>query len=629
MLCVAVGVQFSVLANVVAKLLVNVPLLQLMQARFLLQCLVSGGVCITLRMRGHSVHLCGHPGQQGLLALRSCLSLCGLGCFWHALRILPIGEATATMYLSPVISGFLATCLLGERLSFMFLLQATISIVGSLFILDPFDASGSPPAARGQYSIAFMVTIVGCTSFAAGDCTVRMLQNVHPMELQLYQDTATALLLLPALRGAADASMAWSTWSSSLPLVYLATFTLCGLAASVLVIVGYSLAPVSKAAPFAYLEVPSAFALQIFLFDTRPELLRLLGAALVVFAAVGRFWYEVRSGTSEEVPPKLMLPLLSNSEPSNPVTPSTCASQPTCGSAAEAEAPTSSIGHIVESNDRHVQSVRGSVAYAVFSDGKPRFWPQVTETGMPARYQCMSLENHEVEPLNGHRLSLNFVSHGLELVAYAPTRLTASTFCDDAKVERDYYQEAAALLKTVTRCDRVVVFNHARRSSTNAVDGGNGGTRDPSAFVHGDYSPDSALERLSQVLPEENQALRVCIVNVWRSMAGTVEQKPLALILNSSEAEALSLGEIRDVQTIFPGCMKCASFTRFMSYSPQHRWVVFPQMAAEEALVFKVFDSEDGTGIFHTALDDSAFLGEGVRARESIEVRAFCLWYRP
>ena len=67
--------------------------------------------------------------------------------------------------------------------------------------------------------------------------------------------------------------------------------------------------------------------------------------------------------------------------------------------------------------------------------------------------------------------------------------------------------------------------------------------------------------------------------------------------------------------------------TRF-TYRPDHEWYWFPRMTRNEALVFKVFDSDAGKPsrfTAHSAFDDPATPADAP-ARESIETRTFAFW---
>ena len=65
-----------------------------------------------------------------------------------------------------------------------------------------------------------------------------------------------------------------------------------------------------------------------------------------------------------------------------------------------------------------------------------------------------------------------------------------------------------------------------------------------------------------------------------------------------------------------------------LRYNANHRWFYFPRMRRDEALVFKVFDSErDGRARFtpHTSFEDPG-AAAGAPARQSIEARALVFY---
>jgi hypothetical protein len=65
-----------------------------------------------------------------------------------------------------------------------------------------------------------------------------------------------------------------------------------------------------------------------------------------------------------------------------------------------------------------------------------------------------------------------------------------------------------------------------------------------------------------------------------------------------------------------------------MRHSPSHRWVYFPQMRADQALLLKTYDSAvDGRARFvgHSAFEDPTTPADAHR-RESIEVRTMAFF---
>jgi len=67
--------------------------------------------------------------------------------------------------------------------------------------------------------------------------------------------------------------------------------------------------PATKAALFMYLEVPSAFAVQVFFFNQAPTTNILLGASCITFAALCRLAYEMWSAAGQAPNEMLMSPL--------------------------------------------------------------------------------------------------------------------------------------------------------------------------------------------------------------------------------------------------------------------------------------------------------------------------------
>ena len=65
-----------------------------------------------------------------------------------------------------------------------------------------------------------------------------------------------------------------------------------------------------------------------------------------------------------------------------------------------------------------------------------------------------------------------------------------------------------------------------------------------------------------------------------------------------------------------------------LTYSPEHRWLYFPDMDPEEVIFIKCWDSlEDGRARFsaHTAFDDPS-CPPGSPPRQSIEIRTLVMW---
>ncbi len=206
---------------------------------------------------------------------------------------------------------------------------------------------------------------------------------------------------------------------------------------------------------------------------------------------------------------------------------------------------------------------------------------------------------------------------GFRLVAH---ETAVTDFYDDAQIESLYNAEVERLVAEVTGASRVVVFDHTRRAGSQAVQAEKG-VREPASMVHNDYTDRSGPQRVRELLPDEAEALlerRFAIVNVWRSMRGTVETAPLALC----DAGSILPGDL--IVTERRAKDRVGEIQR-AAFNPAHRWYYFPRMAPNEALLIKTYDSAvDGRArlAIHTAFDDPTAAADAA-PRESIETRTF------
>ena len=114
--------------------------------------------------------------------------------------------------------------------------------------------------------------------------------------------------------------------------------------------------------------------------------------------------------------------------------------------------------------------------------------------------------------------------------------------------------------------------------------------REPASIIHNDYTARSGPLRLRDHFtedPKQAEALlqrRFVIVNVWRSIRGTVLDAPLALC----DAASLAPGDLVSVER---QAKKRIGEIQQAVYNPAHRWYYFPEMGPDEALLIKTYDS--------------------------------------
>ncbi len=217
----------------------------------------------------------------------------------------------------------------------------------------------------------------------------------------------------------------------------------------------------------------------------------------------------------------------------------------------------------------------------------------------------------------------------LDREGFALRRLDSKVrdFSDDDQVRKVFYPEVERLIKAETGAAKVVIFDHTRRKDTGAPDR-KGGQRVPVRRVHNDYTARSGPQRVEDLLPPVEAALwkqgRYAVINVWRSIEGTVEAAPLAV----ADATSMAPGDFVATDLVYPDR---TGEIYYVAANPAHRWYYFPKMRENEAILLKCYDSqEDGVARFtaHTAFDDGP-ARPGTPARHSIEVRALVLLEDP
>lgn len=197
-------------------------------------------------------------------------------------------------------------------------------------------------------------------------------------------------------------------------------------------------------------------------------------------------------------------------------------------------------------------------------------------------------------------------------------------FYDDQEVSEIYYQEIRDLVKSKTNADHVEIISHISRNEAEAESGKRKGAH---RLVHNDFTP-KFKDTLEPFFEETGfNPKKIVVYNLWRRFDEDGLDAPFALCDSRtvSEKELIPTdlynyleGEQNDIQVeIYQS-----------SHNEDHSWFYYPNMTAEELLMFKTYDSEASPFLptLHSAFDDPSLNGKRVSPRESIEARAICLF---
>lgn len=237
------------------------------------------GLVLLIR-EGPSGFACPLPlvqlGRGGAIALATT-------CFFTALGFMPLPDATAIQFTSPMWVALLSALLLHERIGWGKAGLILIAFGGVLMILRPDLIRLGPIAALPLLAAFLMAILFMLNRRAAGGSSILLSQF-------LIASIATPILLLVTIvghfSGAARFALSWPV-----PLVVLkcAGVAVTGTIGHLLVYVATTRASAAAIAPMTYVQILVAIAIGWIAFGSPPDATMLAGSAIVIGAGLALF----------------------------------------------------------------------------------------------------------------------------------------------------------------------------------------------------------------------------------------------------------------------------------------------------------------------------------------------------
>ncbi len=204
------------------------------------------------------------------------------GCAMAAFRSLPLAEATAVVFLAPLLVTVLAGPFLGERIGGGRWAAVTVGFAGVLLIARP----------GGALDIAGVLwALAAAANYAAYQLLTRRLSHAeHPLTLLFY----TAMVGTAVM----SAALPWfwvDTAASPLQWLLIASLGLYGGFGHFLLIRAFRLAPASTLTPFGYTQLVWAALLGWLVFGHVPD--AATGSGMAIIAASGLWLALAERGT--------------------------------------------------------------------------------------------------------------------------------------------------------------------------------------------------------------------------------------------------------------------------------------------------------------------------------------------
>ena len=260
----SLGGSFLIVVNdaAVKAVSVTLPVGEIIALRGLV---VSALVILYLWLTGQfDVLRVQHPlGQAG----RALMMVCSSFLFIAALRAMPLADATAQMFVAPLILTAMAPIFLGERVGWHRATAVVVGFIGMIVILRP--------GADGIYWIALLPVAAAACSATRDLITRRISAGDSPLATLFYTTFAVAAAGLVTL------PFDWQT-PTAREVVILGGAAGLQLCAHFLMIVMYRFVQVSAVAPFKYSALVWAVILGMVLFGDVPDGWTIGGALLII-----------------------------------------------------------------------------------------------------------------------------------------------------------------------------------------------------------------------------------------------------------------------------------------------------------------------------------------------------------
>lgn len=264
------------LLDVAAKLASSsIPVGQITAARFIVQCVLMAPF---IWVMGLSLRV--DRGQWMALLSRAALLVISTFCFIAAIRVMPLADALAIVFVAPFIVLLVGKFYFGEDVGPRRVAAAMVGFVGVLFVIQPSFA------AFGAVTLFPLGTAVGFAFYIL--VTRGLSKRVHPVTLQFYTGVIASILCLPVmlLAQGTGSEMLDPVWPKGIAWLWLLGAGFFATVSHMMMTYALSLAPSATLAPLQYLELPVATLFGYLVFRDFPNSLTLLGIAIIIGAGL-------------------------------------------------------------------------------------------------------------------------------------------------------------------------------------------------------------------------------------------------------------------------------------------------------------------------------------------------------
>ena len=253
----------------------TLPVGQITAARFIVQCAMMAPF---VWIMGQSLRVA--RAQWLALVFRAALLLISTFCFIAAIRVMPLADALAIVFVAPFIVLLVGKFYLGEDVGPRRVGAAMIGFVGVLLVIQPSFA------AFGAVALFPLGTAIGFAFYIL--VTRGLSRRMHPVTLQFHTGLVASLLCLPVLLLAqgSGTELMDLVWPEGIAWLWLFGVGCFAAVSHMMMTYALSLAPSATLAPLQYLELPVATFLGYLVFQDFPNALTLTGITIIIGAGL-------------------------------------------------------------------------------------------------------------------------------------------------------------------------------------------------------------------------------------------------------------------------------------------------------------------------------------------------------
>lgn len=201
-------------------------------------------------------------------------------CFFSAIFLMPLAEATAIVFTSPIITAILSAVILKERVGKPTWMASAIAFVGVLVIMRPNIALLGAAALLPLIAAICMSFVMMANRAVAGAGS--------PLQMQFLIAVIAAPVLLIStfvghMTGQAALAVPIPDWTVIARCMLVALTATCS---HWLVFLATTKATAADIAPMTYVQLPTAMLLGILLFQDWPDALALVGFMVIIAAGL-------------------------------------------------------------------------------------------------------------------------------------------------------------------------------------------------------------------------------------------------------------------------------------------------------------------------------------------------------